>query len=104
MDQDNQHQVAITLWTNLIQIKLIRIKFTLLQCERNNSVNTNLIRINLMQIKSICINLVHSVNATDVDQLDPDWLLVCTKFDPDRLDPNQIEPDPDEVSCVNSAS
>ena len=33
------------------QYPAMRIKFTLLQCERNNSVNTNLILVNLMQIK-----------------------------------------------------
>ena len=45
-DQDHPHQVAFTPWANLIQIKLMRIKLTLLHCKRNNSVNTNLIRIN----------------------------------------------------------
>ena len=80
-DQVDPHQIAFTLGSNLMRIKMIhvklrshygptiqfkliwikvmRIKFTLLQCERNNSVNPTLIR-----IKLIWINFVHSVNAT----------------------------------------
>ena len=96
------------LWANLIQVKLIwiklmQIKFTLLQCERINSVNTNLIWINLMQIKLIWINLVCSVNATSWESTwsRSAWLLVWTQFDPDQLDPNQIYPD--QVSSYNKA-
>ena len=78
----------------------MRIIFTLLQCERNNRVNTNLIRINLMHIKLIWINVVHSVNATWCGStwIGSIWLLMWTQFE---LDPNQI--DPDQVSSVNAA-
>ena len=122
-NQIDLHQIAFTLgliWCrsrrstsscvhtmgNLIQNKLIRlmqIKFILLQCERNNSVYTNLIWINLMQIKLIWINLVHSVNATWCGPTwsGSTWLLVWTQFDPDQLDLNQI--DLDQVSSVNAA-
>ena len=103
-DQIDLHQIVFTLgliwcrsrWStsscvhtmgNLIQIKLIwvkliRIKFMLLQCEPNNSLNTNLIWISSMQIKWIWINLVHSVNTTWCGSLcsGSAWLLVWTQL------------------------